>query len=335
MGRDKVFIIAEAGVNHNGELAVAKQLIDVAADAGVDAVKFQLYRTEELVVAQVPKADYQIRNAKDKTETQFAMLKKLEFNNEQFSELIQYTKLKGIQFLCSAFDLNSIDRLIQWGLTTFKIPSGEIDNLPYLRKIGKLNQRVILSTGMSSLTEVEQALNILLTSGTQRNNITILHCTTEYPAPINEINLKAMVTIRETCNIAVGYSDHTLGIEAAIAAVALGAMIIEKHFTLDKTMLGPDHQASLIPSELKEMVSCIRNIELALGDGIKVPSQTEIRNRDIARKSIVAKRKIMMGEIFTEDNLAIKRAGKGTSPMMWDAVMGQVAQQNYSQDDLI
>ena len=328
------FIIAEAGVNHNGSVDIAKKLIDVASKAGANAVKFQTFKATNLVSKNAPKAQYQ-KQTTDKNETQFEMIKKLELDIDAHKELISYCKQKNIMFLSTPFDHDSIQLLNELGLEIFKIPSGEITNLPYLRHIGKLNKNIILSTGMANIGEIEDAIDILVKSGTKKKNITILHANTQYPTPLEDVNLKAMVTIGKTFDIAYGYSDHTLGIEVDIAAVALGATIIEKHFTLDKTMQGPDHKASLEPHELKAMVSAIRNIELALGSGIKKPSKSEIPNKSIARKSIVAKIAIKKGEILTEKNITIKRPGNGISPMHWDEIIGTKASQDYNEDELI
>ncbi|MEA3383835.1 MAG: N-acetylneuraminate synthase, partial [Campylobacterota bacterium] len=310
-----VFIIAEAGVNHNGSIEIAKKLIDAATKSGADAVKFQTFKTENLVSKNAQKADYQKENTNNNTESQFEMIKKLELDIDTHKELISYCDEKNIMFLSTPFDLDSVDLLNNLGLEIFKIPSGEITNLPYLQKIGKLNKKIVLSTGMSNIGEIEEALEILTDAGTLKENITVLHANTMYPTPLEDVNLKAMVTIGNTFDVAFGYSDHTLGIEVDIAAVALGASCIEKHFTLDKTMEGPDHKASLEPDELKAMVQGIRNIELALGSIIKKPTSSEIPNMIIARKSIVANRDISKGEIFTNENLAIKRPGEGISPM--------------------
>ena len=330
----KIFIIAEAGVNHNGSVELAKKLIDVAAEAGVDAVKFQTFKTENLVSKNTQKADYQ-KETTDKEESQFDMIKKLELDIDTHHELIAYCKKKNIMFLSTPFDHDSIDMLDELGLEIFKIPSGEITNLPYLRHIGSLNKKVILSTGMTDMGEIEDALDVLIEAGTKKNNITVLHANTMYPTPMEDVNLKAMVTIGNTFDIPFGYSDHTLGIEVDIAAVALGASVIEKHFTLDKTMEGPDHKASLEPYELKQMVKSIRNIELALGSSIKKPSNSEKPNMAVARKSIVASRRIEKGEILNSDNMAIKRPGNGISPMRWDEIVGSIAQKDYLEDELI
>ncbi|QKF58955.1 N-acetylneuraminate synthase [Aliarcobacter lanthieri] len=332
---NKVFIIAEAGVNHNGSIELAKKLIDVAVDSGVDAVKFQTFKTELCISKDAKKAEYQVENTGNSTETQFEMVKKLELSKEMHHELISYCKTKNIMFLSTPFDHDSIELLNNLGLEIFKIPSGEITNLPYLRHIGKLNKKVILSTGMADIGEIEDALDVLINSGTKKENITVLHANTEYPTPMEDVNLKAMVTIGNTFDIALGYSDHTLGIEVPTAAVALGATVIEKHFTLDKTMEGPDHKASLEPNELKDMVKAIRNIELALGSSIKKPSSSESKNKPIARKSIVAKTDIKKGEILSENSLAIKRPGNGISPMRWDEILGTVATKDYKEDELI
>ncbi|WP_169752557.1 N-acetylneuraminate synthase [Campylobacter mucosalis] len=331
---NKVFIIAEAGVNHNGDIELAKKLIDVAVSAGADAVKFQTFKAKHSISKNASKADYQ-KQTTDKNESQFEMIKRLELDEVAHKELIAYCASRGIMFLSTPFDLESIELLANFGLEIFKIPSGEITNLPYLRAIARLNKKVILSTGMANLGEIETAIDILTINGTNRENIIVLHANTEYPTPMQDVNLKAMLTIKNALNIPVGYSDHTPGIEVPIAAVALGAVVIEKHFTLDKNMQGPDHKASLEPDELKAMVSAIRNIEIALGDGIKRTSPSEQKNKTIARKSIVAARDIKKGEIFSEQNLAIKRPGNGISPMRWDEIIGQKAQKDYEQDELI
>jgi len=330
-----VFIIAEAGVNHNGDIKLAKKLIDVAVDAKADAVKFQTFKTENLVSKNAQKADYQKNNTKNKKESQFEMIKKLELDIDTHKELLSYCKKKEIMFLSTPFDLDSIDLLSNLGLDIFKIPSGEITNLPYLQKIGKLNKKIVLSTGMSDIGEIEDALDILIEAGTKKDNITVLHANTMYPTPMEDVNLKAMVTIGNTFDIAYGYSDHTLGIEVDIAAVAMGASCIEKHFTLDKTMEGPDHKASLEPVELNMMVKAIRNIEKALGSSIKGPSKSEKPNMLVARKSIVAQYGIQKGDILSEDNLTVKRPGNGISPMRWDEIIGTVASKDYNEDELI
>ena len=329
-----MIIIAEAGVKHNGSIITAKKLVDVASDSGADYVKFQTFKTESLVTKKARKANYQINNT-DSSETQFEMVKKLELDEEDHKELVFYCQRKGIKFLSTAFDLESIDLLKKLNISIYKIPSGEITNLPYLRKIGSLGSSVIMSTGMSTLDEVQDAMNILIKSGTKKQNITILHCNTEYPTPLRDVNLKAMITIKKKLGVAIGYSDHTVGIEVPIAAAALGATVIEKHFTLDKSYIGPDHAASLEPSELKAMVKYIRNIEQAMGSNIKKPSLSEKKNIKIVRKSIVAKKIIRKGELFSKDNLIIKRPGTGISPMKWDTLIGKKALKSYAEDDLI
>lgn len=332
----KVIIIAEAGVNHNGDINLAKKLIDIAVEAGVDYVKFQTFKSESLVSKSAKKADYQIENTQDSTENQLQMLKKLELSHEQHVELMAYCRQKDISFFSTAFDLESLIYLKELGLTMVKIPSGEITNLPYLRKAAELFSKVIISTGMSTLEDIEKALNVFLSAGIKREAIYILHCNTEYPTPMKDVNLLAMLTIKNKFNVEIGYSDHTLGIEVPTAAVALGAKMIEKHFTLDRSLPGPDQLASLEPLELKAMVASIRNIELAIsGNGMKGPSSSELKNMEIARKSIVAKTTINKGDIFSESNITTKRPGNGISPMHWDEVIGQVAQANFNADDLI
>jgi len=330
----KVFIIAEAGVNHNGSLDLAYQLIDVAKDAGADAVKFQTFIPEKTISKFADKANYQ-KETTDKNESQLKMIKKLGLSFEDHKKLLEYCKSKNIKFLSSPFDLDSIDFLNELGLDTFKIPSGEVINLPYLKKIGSLNKKLIISTGMANLGEVESAIDILVKSGTKKENITILHCTTNYPTSYEEVNLKAMQTLAAAFKLPVGYSDHTLGIEVPIAAVAMGAKIIEKHFTLDKKLPGPDHKASLEPAELKKMVKAIRNIEIALGDGIKKPNISEIEIMKVVRKSIVASKSIKKGEMFTKTNITVKRPGIGISPMKWDEVIGERANRDFKDDELI
>ena len=327
-----VFIIAEAGVNHNGSVELAKKLIDKASESGADAVKFQTFKTENLVCKNAAKAEYQ-KNSTNQEETQFEMIKKLELDIETHHELIKHCTQKSIMFLSTPFDLDSVEMLNSLGLEIFKIPSGEITNLPYLRKIGSLNKKIILSTGMSCMSEIGDALTVLISSGTLKEKITVLHANTQYPTPMEDVNLKAMNSIAKEFDVKVGYSDHTLGIEVDIAAVALGACIVEKHFTLDKTMDGPDHKASLEPDELKAMVKAIRNIEKALGSNIKSPSKSETKNIEIARKSIVASRAINKGETLNESNLAIKRPGNGINPMKWDQMIGTKARKNYVIDE--
>tara|TARA_B100000676_G_C18077815_1_gene848933 strand:- start:2451 stop:3470 length:1020 start_codon:yes stop_codon:yes gene_type:complete len=332
--KSKTLIIAEAGVNHNGDLILAQKLIDVAAEAGVDFVKFQTFKSDKLLTPYAKKAEYQSQTVDD-TESQYSMLKKLELSREMHETLIGHCELRGIKFFSTGFDLESIDLLSELGLDRFKIPSGEITNLPYLNKIGRYGKPVILSTGMATLKEVGNALNQLERAGTPRNRITVLQCTTEYPTPMIDVNLRAMLTIRDAFGVHVGYSDHTLGIEVAIAAVALGASVIEKHFTLDRDLPGPDHKASLEPNELKSMVDAIRNIEKAMGNGIKRPSSSELKNMPIARKSLVAACIIQEGEVFTETNLTVKRPGTGLSPMRWEEVIGLHASRNFAPDELI
>lgn len=332
----KVLIIAEAGVNHNGIIENAFKLIDEAVDAGVDYVKFQTFKSENLVSKSAKKADYQIQNTGNSTDSQYQMLKKLELSQENHELLIDYCKHKNINFFSTAFDLDSLQYLKEIGLDLVKIPSGEITNLPYLRKAAKLFKKVILSTGMCTMQEIEDAVNVFLRENISKENITILHCNTEYPTPMSDVNLMAMLSIQQKIGTEIGYSDHTLGIEVPIAAVALGASVIEKHFTLNNKMEGPDHAASLEPHQLREMVKAIRNIEKAIsGDGIKKPSESEIKNIKIARKSIVAAAQIYSGELFTEENLTIKRPGTGISPMKWDEIIGTIAEKDYSIDDLI
>jgi len=322
--KKRTFIIAEAGVNHNGSIDLAFKLIDAAKEAGADAVKFQSFKADNLVSKKAEKADYQKKTTSE-SESQYEMIKKLELDEASHIELINYSKRKKIKFLSSPFDLESIDLLKKLGLEIFKIPSGEITNLPYLRKIGRLNKQTILSTGMSDLGEIEDALNILIENGTEKNKIIVLHCNTEYPTPYKDVNLKAMLTIKKAFDVEVGYSDHTPGIEIPIAAAALGAKVIEKHFTLDKNMQGPDHKASLEPIELKMMVDAIRNIEEAMGNGIKSPSPSEQKNINVARKSIVALKNINMGDLFTENNIGVKRPGNGILPKYYFELIGKKA----------
>lgn len=332
---NKVVIIAEAGVNHNGSMEHAFKLIDVAVAAGVDYVKFQTFKTEMSISKDAPKAEYQLESTGD-VESQFEMVKKLELSYEQHEELISYCKDKNIQFFSTAFDLVSLQYLKDIGLDLVKIPSGEITNFPYLRLAAKLFKKVILSTGMASIDEVKSVVKIFTDQGVTIENITILHCNTEYPTPMEDVNLLAMLHIQKELKTAVGYSDHTLGIEVPIAAVALGASIIEKHFTLSNNMEGPDHRASLEPQALIDMVKAIRNIEKAIsGTGIKEPSASEMKNIKIARKSIVAFKSIKKGELFSEDNLATKRPGSGITPMRWEEVLGQKAIKDFSEDELI
>ena len=330
----KIFIIAEAGVNHNGSIELAKKLIDAAVEAGADAVKFQTFKAESIISKFAPKADYQKKNT-EHNESLLDMLKKLELSYKDFKDLKKYCDNKGIMFLSTPFDLDSALFLKNIGLEIFKIPSGEITNYLLLREIGSYGKNVILSSGMADLGEIEDAIDVLADFGTPRRNITVLHCNTEYPTPYKDVNLKAMITIKKAFNIKVGYSDHTHGIEIPIASVAMGAEIIEKHFTIDNKLEGPDHKASLEPEELKAMVDAIRNIEKAMGDGVKKPSKSELKNKDIVRKSIVAKKPIRKGEAFTEDNLTVKRPGTGTSPMKWNEVIGRKADKYYDKEEII
>lgn len=330
----KVYIIAEAGVNHNGDLNTAKKLIDEAKKAGADAVKFQTFKAENLASKTALKAAYQ-KQTTDSKQSQYEMLKALELSIKSHTKLIEHTKNIGIEFLSTPFDIDSANLLFELGLSKFKIPSGELTNLPLLRTIAKFKKPIILSTGMATMAEIWDAFNIL-TTNVALEDITILHANTEYPTPFCDVNLKAMVSIGAEFGVKFGYSDHTLGIAVPIAAVALGASVIEKHFTLDKTQPGPDHKASLEPNELAQMVAGIRAIELALGDGIKSPSPSEIKNINIARKSIVAKFDIKKGEIFTDDNITTKRTTPvGISPMKWDEIIGTPAQKNYKKDEII
>ena len=334
MKKDKVFIVAEAGINHNGKLENAIKLVDAASNAGADAVKFQTFIAEACISKNAPKAEYQNRNL-ESNESQLEMAKKLELNYESFKKIKEYCGQKNIEFLSTAFDIESLIMLMNLGQRIIKIPSGDITNLPFLKMIGSLRKEVIMSTGMCRLDEVKDALDILIKNGTKKENITILHCNTEYPTPMMDVNLKAMITIQDKLGVAVGYSDHTLGIEIPIAAVTLGATVIEKHLTLDNNLPGPDHRASIEPQELKSMVKAIRNIEKSMGDGIKQPSPSEIKNIPIARKSIVAKKIIKKGELFTEANLTVKRPGNGITPMAWDDYIGKYSNKTYQIDDLI
>ena len=329
-----IIIIAEAGVNHNGDLTLAKQLIDKAAEAGADLVKFQSFSADRLATRQAKKANYQIATT-GSTETQHQMLSRLELSANMHYELTAHCDLRNIEFLSTGFDIESINFLIKLGINYFKIPSGEITNLPYLRHIGQFSKSVILSTGMSTLGDIEAAIDVLEQAGTPRLLITVLHCTTEYPTPMAEVNLRAMQSMQAAFGVSVGYSDHTAGIEISIAAAALGATVIEKHFTLDRNLPGPDHKASLEPDELKAMVSAIRNIEIALGDGIKRLTPSESRNKPVVRKSLVASKVIKAGEVLSAENITTKRPGTGMSPMTWDAVMGRKAVRDFAVDELI
>jgi N,N'-diacetyllegionaminate synthase len=332
---ENTLIIAEAGVNHNGSMEIAKKLIDAAASAGVDYVKFQSFKTDKLVSRIAKKADYQLKNTEDSDNTQYSMLKKLELSPDQHFELINFCTERGVKFFSTAFDLESIDFLSTLHLGLWKIPSGEITNFPYLKRIALKHEPVILSTGMCEMQDIENALSVLTKNGVRKDQITILHCNTEYPTPMEDVNLNAMKTIADKFDVKVGYSDHTKGIEVAIAAVALGACVIEKHFTLDRNMEGPDHKASIEPDDLKAMVSAIRNIEKALGSEEKRVSSSEQKNISIARKSIVAATIIQKGELLTELNLTVKRPGTGLSPMLWESVVGSTAKKAYQPDDLI
>ena len=334
MKKKRTTIIAEAGVNHNGNIEIAKRLIDEAAEAGANIIKFQTFSADKITTRKTKKFNYQILNS-DPQETQYDMLKRLELTQKMHQELIDYSLKRKIEFLSTGFDTDSINFLVEQGIKIIKIPSGEIDNLPFLRHIGKFGLPVILSTGMSYLDEIKNAITVLESVGTARKNITVLHCNTAYPTPMSDVNILAMTNIRKAFGVAVGYSDHTLGIEVPIAAVALGASIIEKHFTLDRKLSGPDHKASLEPNELKLMVLGIRNVEQAMGDGIKRPSNSEKMNKVLARKSIVASKIIKIGDMFSEDNLTTKRPGNGISPMQWEELIGTIAKKNYQIDELI
>ena len=331
----KTLIIAEAGVNHNGDIVKAKALIDKGAEAGVDYVKFQTFKAANLVTKQAKRAAYQDKNTQD-NDSQYEMLKKLELSQKDHQELIDYCAQKGVKFLSTGFDFESLEFLAGLGITIAKVPSGEITNLPYLRKVATLFPEVIISTGMANITEIKDAVKVLTDNGVSKDKITVLHCNTEYPTPMEDVNLKAMLHIQRELGVPVGYSDHTLGIEVPIAAVALGATVIEKHFTLDKTLPGPDHKASLEPDELKAMVTAIRNIEKAVGgSGLKKVSASEAKNKPIARKSIVASKFIRKGDLLTEENITVKRPGTGISPMQWDEVVGKTAKKDFEEDDLI
>jgi N,N'-diacetyllegionaminate synthase len=330
----RTLIIAEAGVNHNGDLKLAMRLIDEAAAAGADLVKFQTFRASRQVTRMAKKADYQIQ-ATGNLESQYEMLHRLELTEEMHHQLIAHCKMRNIGFFSTGFDIESIDLLMRLDQDYIKIPSGEITNLPYLKHIGELGKMVILSSGMAVLGEIEAAIDVLEQAGTLRANITVLHCTTEYPTPMEEVNLRAMQNIRVAFGVEVGYSDHTKGIEVAIAAVAMGASVIEKHFTLDCNLSGPDHKASLEPAELKAMVAAIRNIEVALGDGVKRLTASEVRNKPVARKSLVASQAIKAGEVFTTENLTTKRPGTGVSPMRWGEFIGHKALRDFSEDELV
>lgn len=327
-------IIAEAGVNHNGDLDLAMGLIEVAAQSGVNFVKFQTFKADRLATRSALKARYQMHDS-HAPESQYEMLRRLELNEAMHRELIEKADLCGIRLISTPFDIESADMLLALGQEIFKIPSGEITNLPYLRHIGAYRKNIILSSGMSTLEEVRAAVSVLEQAGTPKSQITVLHCTSAYPTHVSEVNLFALNAIKDNLGVDVGYSDHTLGIEVAIAAVALGATVIEKHFTLDRSLPGPDHKASLEPSELKSMVCQIRNVELALGDGVKRPVSSEMENIDVVRKSIVAKVKIRKGEVFSDLNITTKRPGTGISPMEWDRIIGSRASRDFDVDELI
>ncbi|MDC0291148.1 N-acetylneuraminate synthase [Akkermansiaceae bacterium] len=333
--KSKVLIVGEAGVNHNGDIKTAKKLIDIAAEAGVDYVKFQTFKANELVTKKAKQADYQEKNTKD-FDNQYEMLKRLELDEQSHQLLIKYCNTKGVKFLSTGFDLGSLDFLYKIGIRLAKIPSGEITNYPYLKKVAELFPKVIMSTGMSSLEDIRIALNILLKFGLQKEDIIILHCNTEYPTAMKDVNLKAMLHIKKEFGIEVGYSDHTLGIEVAIAAVSLGAVVIEKHFTTDRNLSGPDHRASLEPKELRSMVKSIRNIEESLsGSGMKEVSESELKNQPVVRKSIVAITPIAKGEVFNSKNIGTKRPGTGISPIEWEKVIGRISKNNFEPDELI
>lgn len=330
-----VTVIAEAGVNHNGSIELAKQLVDKAVEAGVDFIKFQTFKAANLVTKKARQAEYQKNNIGGGDDSQYQMLKKLELTQEEHFELIEYCKKKGVRFFSTAFDFDSIEFLDSLHLGLWKIPSGEITNYPYIKKIAQKQGDVILSTGMSTSEDIQNAVDVLLRWGKTKDQITILHCNTEYPTPFEDVNLRAMLSIKEHFGTQVGYSDHTRGIEVPVAAVALGATVIEKHFTLDRNMSGPDHKASLEPDELKAMVSAIRNIEKALGSSEKKVTDSERKNFAVARKSIVAARNISKGEILTEENLTVKRPGTGISPMRWEEVLGTTAVRDFQEDELV
>jgi len=329
-----VFIIAEAGVNHNGSLESAKKLIDIASNAKANAVKFQTFRAEKIVTLSASKARYQKKGTLD-MESQYELLKRLELSNDDFLELYSYCKEKNIIFMSTPFDIQSAEFLNSLGMQIFKIPSGEITNLPYIRYIGGLKKQVILSSGMSTIEEIHKAYSVLIDCGTMHNDITVLHANTMYPTPMEDVNLRAMGSIKKILKVNVGYSDHTIGIEVDIAAVAMGASVIEKHFTISKNLSGPDHKSSLEPEELNHMVESIRNIEKALGSNKKIPSESELENINLVRKSIVAKKSIKIGDIFSDENITVKRPGYGISPMLWDKIIGSESKYNFEPDDLI
>lgn len=330
----RILIIAEAGVNHNGDMGLARRLIEVAAEAGADIVKFQTFASDRLTTRNAAKAGYQLEST-DAQETQHDMLRRLELSDAMHDELIAHAARNGIEFLSTAFDEQSVDLLAGKGLKRFKVPSGEITNLPYLRHVAATASQVILSTGMATMDEIGGAIDAFASSGLPRDRIVVLHCTTAYPAPFSEVNLNAMQRIGRELGVQVGYSDHTQGIEVSIAAAALGAAVIEKHFTLDRTLPGPDHRASLEPPQLASMITAIRNIEQALGDGVKRPSPTEVKNAPVVRKSLVATRPIKTGEVFSPSNVGAKRPGTGISPMRIDEVFGKLARRDFAADELI
>ena len=335
MNPNHCMIIAEAGVNHNCDINLALELIKAASEAGADAVKFQTFRADALVTADTSKADYQ-KQQTESGESQRDMLRRLELSEDDHHRLIEACRNHGITFLSTGFDASSLSFLASLDMPVYKIPSGELTNLPLLRQIASYGKPIILSTGMATLDEISASLDALEQAGAPKENITLLHCTTQYPTPMENVNLRAMLTLAKSFpEVNVGYSDHTLGIEVPIAAAAMGACVLEKHFTLDRSMEGPDHAASLEPNELADMVRSVRNIQLALGDGIKQPSADELKTRDVARKSIVAAQKISQGETFTESNLTVKRSGGGISPMLWDQVLGQSATRDYHPDETI
>lgn len=331
--KKSIFIIAEVGINHNGNLNTAKKLIDEAEKTGADAVKFQSFKVKRMISKNAKLANYQKKISQELN--QFDLVKKYELSNKQQIELYDYCKKKSIMFLSSPFDSESLQLILNLGIKIIKIPSGEISNIPFLKEIGKTKKKIILSTGMSYIADIEKAIQVLTKAGTKYNNITLLHCNTEYPTPFKDVNLNAMITIKNTFKLPIGYSDHSMGIEIPIAAAVLGARVIEKHFTLNKDSEGPDHKASLEPHEFKKMVESVRNIEKAMGDGIKKPSKSELKNMKIARKSIVAAKEISQGTVFNKTNLTVKRPGNGLNPLMWDQIMGKKAIRNFKKDDLI
>ncbi len=328
----RTLIIAEAGVNHNGDFDLAKKMISIASEAGADFIKFQSFKTEEMITRNAQKADYQ---RSEQNENQFAMLKKYELSREMHIKLINHCRDSRIRFLSTGFDIESLNLLYELGQRIFKIPSGEITNLPYLRHVASFQCPIIMSTGMATLSEIKEAFSLLLENGLKKNDLSILHCTSSYPTKMADVNLRAMQTIAKEFDVRTGYSDHTLGIEVAVAAVALGGTIIEKHFTLDRNLPGPDHKASLEPNELQQMITAIRNLEIALGDGVKVPTKSELENLEAVRKSIVATADIKRGESFNSKNLGIKRPGVGISPMLWDRVIGSFAKRDFNIDEQI